>query len=345
MQRYRVALQYFGTPYSGWQRNPDSLKPAVQDVVEAAIHTFVGKENFEPCYVSSRTDAGMQREGACVKVRIVRLSELNVSDQTSINPNPPPPIGVHALHNVLHVDLLRRSRQVGEILEPHAPETVCRALNALLRGSGVHILDCQAEPREGDGLFHARYAAHERKYLYRILTGRSVFEADRAWCLDLRGSQQNLNVEAMQAAAQMLVGKKHDFSSFRGRDCQAKSPMKIIKSIEVVRVRPELAHPSETYGELLHVHVRAKSFLYHMVRNIVGALQAVATGRLPPAAMKEILEARDRSVAPAMAPAQGLFLERVLYEEDLRREEVAREEAWMKGGGERRGSDFEGKGG
>jgi len=60
MQRYRVAFQYIGTPYSGWQRNPDALKPAVQDVVEAAIHTFVGKGNFEPCYVSSRTDAGMR---------------------------------------------------------------------------------------------------------------------------------------------------------------------------------------------------------------------------------------------------------------------------------------------
>ena len=70
---------------------------------------------------------------------------------------------MHALHNVLHVDLLRRARQVGEVLEPHAPETVCRALNALLRGSGVQILDCQAVPREGDEQFHARYGAKERK--------------------------------------------------------------------------------------------------------------------------------------------------------------------------------------
>jgi tRNA pseudouridine38-40 synthase len=59
MQRYRVALQYIGTPYSGWQRNLDALKPAVQDVVEAAIYGFVGKGNFESCYISSRTDAGM----------------------------------------------------------------------------------------------------------------------------------------------------------------------------------------------------------------------------------------------------------------------------------------------
>lgn len=233
--------------------------------------------------------------------------------------------GVHALHNVLHVDLLRRARQVGEVLEPHAPETVCRALNALLRGSGVQILDCQAVPREGQGSFHARFAAKERKYAYRLLTGRSVFEAERAWCLDLQSSQQKLNVEAMHAAAQVLVGQRYDFSSFRGKDCQAKSPIKMIRSIDVVRIRPELSH-TETFGELIHVHVCAKSFLYHMVRNIVGAVTAVGMGQLPFDAMKDILEARDRSVAPPMAPAQGLFLERVLYEEDLRNQDEARKD-------------------
>lgn len=243
------------------------------------------------------------------------------------------------------MDLLRRARQVGKVLEPHAPETVCRALNALLRGSGVQILGCQAVPREGEGLFHARFAAKERKYVYRLLTGRSVFEAERAWCLDLKPSQQKLNVEAMHAAAQVLVGEKYDFSSFRGKDCQAKSPIKILKSIEVVRVRPELAHSSQTHGEMIHIHVRAKSFLYHMVRNIVGALAAVGMGRLPPAAMKDILEARDRSVAPPMAPAQGLFLERVWYEEDLRKEEEAREKEWTNGAGGKQGSDSGGKGG
>lgn len=310
MQRYRVAVQYIGTPFSGWQRNPDALKPAVQDVLEAAIDTFVGTGNFEPCYVSSRTDAG-----------------------------------VHALHNCLHVDLLRRARQIGEILEPHTPETVCRALNALLRGSGIQILECRAVPREGEGLFHARFVAKERKYVYRLLTGRSVFEAERAWCLDLKPSQQKLNVEAMHAAAQVLVGENYDFSSFRGKDCQAKSPVKMIRDIEVVRARPELTHPSQTYGEMIHIHVRAKSFLYHMVRNIVGAVTAVGMGRLPPAAMKDILEARDRSVAPPMAPAQGLFLERVLYEEDLRKEEKEREEEWTKRAGGKQGSDLGGKGG
>eukprot|EP00624_Nannochloropsis_granulata_P005992 evm.model.NODE_43026_length_43751_cov_20.433773.10 len=260
----------------------------------------------------------------------------------NLHPNFHP--GVHALHNVLHVDLLRRARQVGEVLEPHAPETVCRALNAFLRGSGVQILDCQAVPREGQGSFHARFAAKERKYAYRLLTGRSVFEAERAWCLDSQTSRQKLDVEAMHAAAQVLVGQRYDFTSFRGKECQAKSPMKMIKSIDVVRVRPALSH-TETCGELIHIHMHAKSFLYHMVRNIVGAITAVGMGRLPPGAIKDILEAKDRSAAPPMAPAQGLFLERVLYEEDLGSEKEAMEDRWEKDVVGEKGSDLREEGG
>lgn len=90
--------------HSNDQRNPLAPKPAVQDVVEAAVRALVGEGNCSPCQVSSRTDAG-----------------------------------VHALRNVLHVDLCRRARQhVGaEALEPHPPEIVLRALNARLRGTQV----------------------------------------------------------------------------------------------------------------------------------------------------------------------------------------------------------------
>lgn len=102
-QRYRVAFQYVGTPYSGWARNPLAAKTSVQDVMEAAVRALVGEGNASPCQVSSRTDAG-----------------------------------VHALRNVLHVDLCRRARQTGEeALDPHPPEVVRRALNARLRGSQV----------------------------------------------------------------------------------------------------------------------------------------------------------------------------------------------------------------
>lgn len=208
-QRYRVGFQYVGTPYSGWQRNPAAARPAVQDVVEAAVAALVGGDNASPCQVSSRTDAG-----------------------------------VHALRNVLHVDLRRRARWVGEeALDPHPPEVVRRALNARLRATQVRVLDVAAVDAAA---FHARFSARERRYVYRLVNGRrcvraclsddcrtgpiglhrhrhahphahdSALEGGRAWCVG-----HPLDVERMQRAAEALVGR-HDFSSFRGRDCQAK---------------------------------------------------------------------------------------------------------------------------
>lgn len=258
-QRYKVAFQYVGTHYSGWQRNPTAPRPAVQDVVEAAVRALVGEENASPCFVSSRTDAG-----------------------------------VHALRNVLHVDLRRRARQVGpEALAPHPPQVVRRALNARLRGTQVAVLDVAAVDADAAAGFHARFSARERRYVYRLVTGRSAFEADRAWCVG-----RPLDVERMRAAAAALVGR-HDFSSFRGGDCQAASPVRTVREVSIRRVEPELLpllHPAEAaggYGQLLHVHVRAESFLHHMVRNMVGALQAVGSGRLPVDAMRQILEVRS----------------------------------------------------
>lgn len=296
MRRYKVALQYMGTNYSGWQRSPTGAKPAVQDVVERAIDTFVGKGNWvNPIQCSSRTDAG-----------------------------------VHALRNVMHVDLMRRSRQVGEQMEHHLPETVHQALNYFLRESQVHILGVEAVPggggkngahNEEENAFHARFSARERRYIYRLLTGHSVFESERAWCLE---SNQHLDIDAMRRASQVLVGQRQDFTSFRGKDCQAKSPVKMIRRIHIVEATPELTNCG-AYGQLIHVHVHAESFLYHMVRNIVGALYAIGYGRLPVSAMEEILAAKNRSVAPAMAPACGLYLANVLYADDLEKEKEEKE--------------------
>ena len=222
MQRYKVAIQYLGTRYHGWQRNQQATCVAVQDVLEKAIQEFVGPDNHSPCFISSRTDAG-----------------------------------VHAIRNVLLVDLCRRARQVGEVLEPHPPETVGRALNAFLKDNDVRVLDVAAVPHEGPEGFHARFCAKERRYVYRLVTGHSAFETNRAWCIG-----HELDVDAMRTAARVLVGKKLDFSSFRGADCQAKSPVKTLYEIEVVRARRELPQPP-AYGEVIHVRVRAPSFLYH----------------------------------------------------------------------------------
>ena len=151
--------------------------------------------------------------------------------------------------------------------------------------------------------FHARYGALSRTYRYELIN-RPVRPAIAAryagW---FHGA---LDVPAMRDAAAVLVGE-HDFSAFRSAECQAKSPVRTVHSLEVGQ-----------NGEKIDFVIRANAFLHHMVRNIVGTLVYVGKDRRPAQWMKEILDSRDRSrAAPTFAP-QGLYLEAVEYDRKWR---------------------------
>ena len=105
----------------------------------------------------------------------------------------------------------------------------------------------------------------------------------------------------MREGAKFLIGH-HDFSSFRASACQAKSP---VKTLDKIDIRQE--------GEEIIFEVEARSFLHHQVRNMVGTLKLVGEGRIPPEAIKTILEAKDRKAAGPTAPAGGLYLSKVGY--------------------------------
>jgi tRNA pseudouridine38-40 synthase len=192
--------------------------------------------------------------------------------------------GVHALAQVAHVDLPRDDR----------PEVVANAFNAHLRPHAVAVL--KAEKVADD--FHARFSATERGYVYRILNRRApaVLEADRVWWVSVP-----LDAEAMGAAARGLIGA-HDFSSFRAVKCQAASPVKTLDDLTVARD-----------GDLIAITVRARSFLHHQVRNIVGTLKYVGEGKWTAADVTRVLAARDRAVAGPTAPPGGLYLTHVRY--------------------------------
>jgi tRNA pseudouridine38-40 synthase len=117
--------------------------------------------------------------------------------------------------------------------------------------------------------------------------------------------QRRLDEAAMQRAANLLLGN-HDFSSFRAAACQAKSPVKTLDELTVTRD-----------GDHLLVHAKARSFLHHQVRNMVGSLKLVGEGVWPAARMAEALAARDRAAAGPTAPAEGLYLVSIDYEQDL----------------------------
>ncbi|MGQ9365543.1 tRNA pseudouridine(38-40) synthase TruA [Azospirillum sp. ST 5-10] len=192
--------------------------------------------------------------------------------------------GVHALGQVVHAD----------VDKPFTPDKIRDALNFHLRPWPVAVL--LAEPAAEE--FHARLSALGRSYLYRILNRRPppTVDAGRVWHV-----QRRLDAAAMDAAARVLVGR-HDFSSFRASLCQARSPVKTLDRLEVVRA-----------GDEVHVHAAARSFLHHQVRNMVGTLELVGAGKWTADDVRRALEARDRSKAGPTAPPDGLYFVAARY--------------------------------
>lgn len=146
--------------------------------------------------------------------------------------------------------------------------------------------------------FHARFRARGRHYrylFYNRATRPAVLRDRVAW------EPRQLDVDCMHAASGHLLGE-HDFSSFRGSGCQAKSAVRRIHMLTVAR-----------RGPVVMIDVSANAFLLHMVRNIAGVLAAVGTRREPPEWAQEVLEARDRTRGGVTAPAAGLYLVQADY--------------------------------
>lgn len=193
--------------------------------------------------------------------------------------------GVHALGQMAHVDLARRWNE---------PRRLREAINAHLRQHLVTVIEAQ----QVDPQFHARFDAIERQYRYRILNRPAppAVEQGLVWHLP-----QPLDVEAMAEAARSLVGH-HDFTTFRSAQCQAKSPLKTLDSLEI-----------EADGERIDIMAKARSFLHRQVRSIVGTLERVGAGAWSPADVAAALDACDRAACGPVAPPEGLYLERVRY--------------------------------
>jgi len=192
--------------------------------------------------------------------------------------------GVHARAQVAHVDLVK----------DWDTDTVRDALNAHLRPHPVAVLSAEKVADE----FNARTSAIKRHYRYRIVNRRADLTLDlrRAWRVP-----RPLDAAAMHAAARQLVGK-HDFTTFRSTECQAKSPVKTLDRLDVARD-----------GEEVNVFASARSFLHNQVRSMVGSLVMAGEGKWSAHDLKRALEARDRTACGQVAPPDGLYLMRVDY--------------------------------
>jgi tRNA pseudouridine38-40 synthase len=245
MPRYKLTIEYDGTPFVGWQVQDNGV--SVQGVLAEAAQAFAGERAVVGG--AGRTDAG-----------------------------------VHALGQVAHVDLAK----------DWPADTVRDALNAHLRPHPIAVI--LAERAADD--FDARFSAIKRHYRYRIVNRRAdlALEAHRAWRIP-----RPLDAAAMHDAAQRLVGR-HDFTTFRSTECQAKSPVKTLDSLDVARD-----------GDEVRITAIARSFLHNQVRSMVGSLVHVGEGKWSADDLAAALAARDRAACGQVAPPQGLYLVRVEY--------------------------------
>ena len=172
-------------------------------------------------------------------------------------------------------------------------QNVKDALNSVLPND-IYI----RELREVSLKFNPRFMAKKRIYHYYIYTGKqpNIFMRNRVWWFPY-----DLDIEKMREAAKHFEGEK-DFSSFKtGND--ERNPIREIKRVRIIR----------TSKDMILIRVEGTSFLKRMVRNIVGSLAKVGTNTWEPQRIKEIIEAKDRSKAPASAPPEGLYFYRVMF--------------------------------
>lgn len=289
----KLLIEYDGTNYHGWQRQANL--PTIQQTLEDVL-THITKQSAKVTG-AGRTDSGVHAIGQAASFK----TTLQIKETS----------WVEAINSLI----------------PH----------------DIRIKRAEYVPQE----FNARYSARGKKYQYIILNSEqmSPFLRNYSWHI-----KRPLDISAMKEASGYLIGT-HDFSSFRASECSAKSPVRTLEKIEVVKRNlytpsppgPSPSFPSEVEGAMLipppqiekpgggegeggHgqrvgadgtmllLTFEARSFLQHMVRNIVGTLAEVGRGRFKPADVKSILEKKDRRHAGQIAQPQGLFLVEIRYE-------------------------------
>jgi tRNA pseudouridine38-40 synthase len=196
--------------------------------------------------------------------------------------------GVHATEQVAHFDT-----------------SVERSSKAWVLGTNLHLPKevsvkwCAEVPDS----FHARFSALRRRYRYIIYNyfSRPALLNQRVTWVTVP-----LNADKMQLAGQVLLGE-HDFSSFRAAECQAASPIRRVDELTV-----------ERRGDYVVLEIEANAFLHHMVRNILGVLIPIGSGKQTVDWIEKVLLAKDRRQAGVTAVPDGLYLVKVRYPEEFR---------------------------
>jgi len=247
-----------------------------------------------------RTFHGWQRQDNALTVQGVleaALSEIEGCRRVTVASGRTD-TGVHAEAMLVHADISKLRWQ-------RSARAYTQGLNRLLPEGVVVVGVCAVE-----GDFHARFSCLERRYRYQIWnrSTHSVLAARRHWWMP-----RALDIKAMQQAAEYIIGK-HDFGVFQASRCQAHSA---VREVRYIAVRQQ--------GWEISIDIHADGFLYHMVRNVVGNLVQVGTGKWDADYIAELMQKRDRAIGAATAPAQGLYFSDALYPSFSARELIGKE--------------------
>jgi tRNA pseudouridine38-40 synthase len=306
-RRIVLGVQYDGGPWQGWQTQRHGQ--TVQDTLETALQRFALAPLQAVC--AGRTDSGVH-----ALEQVVHFDTTVIRDAASwvrgVNAFLPASIAVRwACELPVSAAIASASALTSTLTSASPPAGGPAVALSPPSLSPCHSSSSSHYVRE-DG-FHARFSAVARTYHYLLYNHpvRSPLLAGRAgWVF------RPLALTRMREAAQYLVGT-HDFSTFRSIECQAKTPVRSMHSLDIVQS-----------GDMFIFSLRANAFLHHMVRNIIGSLIAVGQGKQAPEWIAELLLQRDRSKAAPTFMADGLYLARVDYPADWKLPQQASPDGW-----------------
>jgi len=227
----------------------------------------------------------VQRKGKTIQGRIQNTVSKIFKEKINIIGSGRTDSGVHALEQSAHFDTNTKIKDSYKFL---------KSVNHFLSRYGISILDLKKRKLT----FHARYSAKARIYKYVILNRKSgsVLKNKRCWHII-----KKLNLEMMKKGAKKLVGTK-DFSTFRSSSCSAKTPVRTIKSIKFL-----------TKKDIIEIEIKAQSFLQNQVRSMVGCLKYIGEDRWSIQKFDKIIKSKKRINCAPPAPAEGLYLTKVIY--------------------------------
>ena len=227
----------------------------------------------------------VQRKGKTIQGRIQNAISKIFKEKINIIGSGRTDSGVHALEQSAHFDTNTKIKDSYKFL---------KSVNHFLSRYGISILDLKKRKLT----FHARYSAKARIYKYVILNRKSgsVLKNKRCWHII-----KKLDLEMMKKGAKKLIGTK-DFSTFRSSSCSAKTPVRTIKSIKFL-----------TKKDIIEIEIKAQSFLQNQVRSMVGCLKYVGEDKWSIQKFDKIIKSKKRINCAPPAPAEGLYLTKVIY--------------------------------